>query len=102
MGAVLSARDTRLGRLVAIKIVLPELATSSEAVARFLREARAAAAIRGEHVARILEVALLEDGAPYIAMEHLVGSDLAEVLRNAGALSVADAVDYLLQACEAL
>ena len=61
-------------------MLLPEAKASPNALARFMREARAAAAIRGEHVARVLDVGELEGGAPYIVMEYLEGRDLAATL----------------------
>ena len=72
------------------------------AVARFLREARAAARIEGEHVARVLDVGALDDGAPFMAMEHLSGRDLGAELRARGPLPIDEAVEYVLQACEAV
>jgi serine/threonine-protein kinase len=65
-------------------------------------EARAAAKIRSEHVARVLDVGTLPSGAPYIVMEYLEGRDLATMLEQSGPLPVIQAVDFLLEACEAL
>jgi eukaryotic-like serine/threonine-protein kinase len=67
-----------------------------------MREARASAKLKSEHVARVLDVAELPDGSPYMVMEYLDGSDLSRVIRKRGQLPVDDAVDYLLQACEAI
>ena len=71
-------------------------------VARFLREARAAVRMKGEHVTRVLDVASLPSGLPYIVMEHLEGADLASVVETKGWLPISLAVDYVLQTCEAL
>src|SRR5260370_13007535 len=101
MGYVMAARHVELGHRVAIKILIPELCQREEAVARFLREARAAASLRSEHVARVLDVGKLGDGAPFMVMELLEGRDLARVL-DEGVLPVRDAVDYVLTACEGL
>jgi serine/threonine-protein kinase len=73
-----------------------------EAVARFLRGARDAVQIRGEHVARVTDVGILDSGAPYMVSEYLRGSDLDGVLRVRERLQVPEAVDYVLQAGEAL
>jgi serine/threonine-protein kinase len=73
-----------------------------EAVARFVREARAAAKIKNEHVARVTDVGQQENGAPYMVMEYLEGSDLSRVLLERGPLPFEQAVDFILQACEAL
>jgi serine/threonine-protein kinase len=71
-------------------------------VARFAREARAAAKLQSEHVARVLDVGSLEGGIPYLVMEYLEGEDLARVVATRGALPCVHAVGYLLQASEAL
>jgi len=102
MGVVLAARHLELDEIVAIKLVLPNHAAGEEIVARFVREARAAAKIRGEHVARVTDVGRLENGVPYMVMELLDGEDLEKCVERAGPLSVAHAVDCVLQACEAL
>jgi serine/threonine protein kinase len=103
MGVVLGARHIRLDERVAIKLLLPELASMPPLVARFLREARAAAKVRGEHVVRVHDVDIEpQRRIPYIVMEHLEGENLAEALAHAGVLPVATAVDWVQQACEAL
>jgi len=102
MGMVVSAMHLQLDERVAIKFLLPEALMNAEAVARFGREARAAVKIKSEHVARVTDVGALETGAPYMVMELLRGQDLSQVLRDRGALPIALAVQYVLQACEAL
>ncbi len=102
MGVVLLVHDLALQRDVAIKMLLPEHLTDEEFVARFLREARAAALIHGEHVCRVLEVSQSQSGLPYMVLEWLVGRNLDEVCREEGPLEPGRAVDYVLQACEAV
>ena len=85
MGVVVAATDTQLDRRVAIKFLLPDALANPDIVARFSREARAAAKIHSEHVARIIDVGELETGAPYMVMEYLEGSDLAERIRSSPA-----------------
>ena len=102
MGVVLGAVDVSLGRPVAIKFLSPSKSRKESAIARFHREARAAAALQSEHVARVFEVGTLPNGAPFIVMEHLRGADLSQVLLGRGALTIEEACDYILQACEAL
>jgi eukaryotic-like serine/threonine-protein kinase len=102
MGMVVSATHLHLEERVAIKFLLPEALQNPEAVARFGREARAAVKIRGEHVARVIDVGAFDNGAPYMVMEHLDGRDLAALLIERGPLAPSDAVDAVLQACEAL
>lgn len=102
MGVVVAARHAQLGTRVALKFLLPQAAKDADTVTRFLREAHAAARITSEHVARIIDVGTLDGGAPYLVMEYLQGRDLDAVLEERGALPVSEAVDYLLQAMEAL
>jgi len=102
MGVVVAARDRLLDRTVAIKFLLPKLAGSDTAVQRFTREARAATRITSEHVVRLLEIEKLPDGTPFFVMEYLEGDDLRAVLRERGVLSPSLAVDYVLQAAQAV
>jgi serine/threonine-protein kinase len=102
MGVVLAGHHLHLAKRVAVKLLLPTFACNPEIVARFLREARAASKIRSDHIARVLDVATLDDGAPYIVMELLEGEDVARLLERSPRLEVAQAVDYVLEACVAL
>src|SRR5262245_34426466 len=94
MGVVVAAKQLQLGERVAIKYLLPQALAHEEVVARFLREGRAAARFRGEHVARVYDVGTLADGAPYLVMEYLDGRDLGALLRERGALPYKTAVAY--------
>jgi serine/threonine-protein kinase len=102
MGIVVAARHLRLGQEVAIKFPVARLSLRSDVVARLVREGRAAMAIRSEHVARVHDVGTLDGGEPYLVMEYLVGHDLGEILAGSGPLPIATAVEYILQATEAL
>jgi eukaryotic-like serine/threonine-protein kinase len=102
MGAVVAATHLGLDQTVAIKFLLAHLVENQEVVARFLREARAMVRLRSEHAARVSDVGTLEDGTPYMVMEYLEGSDLAAILTSARSFSVERAVEYVLQACDAL
>ena len=102
MGIVVAVRHIELGELFAMKFLLPEALAHPDAVERFLREARASARLKGEHVVRVQDVGRLPDGMPYMVMEHLAGSDLKHVLAQRGPLPVPEALTYVLQACEAL
>ncbi len=102
MGYVVAAHHLKLDQRVALKFLKPEALKHPHVVQRFAREARAAAKIRGEHVARVIDVGDLPSGAPYIVMEHLDGEDLAHRLHQRGPLPVAEAVGYMLEVCEAL
>ena len=101
MGVVLAAMHLQLNQRVAVKVMRKE-EINEEAVERFLREARALVRLRGEHVTRVLDVGEDERGVPFMVMEYLEGSDLSNVVDQRGALAVKDAVEYLLQACEAI
>jgi serine/threonine-protein kinase len=102
MGVVVSAHHTQLDTMVAIKLLWSSMLADEEALRRFAREARAAARIGGEHIARVLDVGTLENEAPYMVMEFLDGVDLASWLKTQGALPIEQAVDFLLQACVAV
>jgi serine/threonine-protein kinase len=71
-------------------------------VERFSREARAAVRLKSDHVARVLDVGTLDFGSPYMVMEYLDGSDLGELVESQGPLPAYAAVDYVLQACDAV
>jgi len=102
MGIVLSATHLELDAPVAIKVVRDDFAANEAVVSRLLFEARAVARMQSVHVVRVLDVARLENGAPYIVMEKLRGGDMAALLEQRAALPMAEAVGYLLQACEGL
>ncbi len=102
MGVVVAAHHLHLDEKVAIKFLVKEALGNAEAVARFSREARAAVKIKSEHVVRVSDVGTLDNGAPYMVMEYLEGGDLGEWLRLYGVLPVELAVEFVLQACEAV
>lgn len=102
MGYVLAAMHEQLQQRVAIKFLSAEQEGNPDAAARFMREARAAVRIQNEHVARVIDVAELSDGSPYMVMEFLSGTDLSDELQAQGRFAVSTAVDYVLQACEAV
>src|SRR5512132_2560303 len=102
MGIVVAATHLALGQLVALKFLLANRNVGQEQLERFTREGRAAALLKSAHVTRILDVGRLDDGAPYTVMEYLEGRDLKAVLAEGGPLPIVDAVEYVLQACEAI
>jgi eukaryotic-like serine/threonine-protein kinase len=77
MGAVYSAEHTLIGRVAAVKLLLPELSQNQEIVTRFFNEARAATAIRHPGIVEIYDFGYHSDGAAYIVMEYLQGEPLA-------------------------
>ncbi len=102
MGVVLQARNQRTEQLVAIKLLLPDARKMPDVVVRFEREARAAARIQGSHVVRVYDVDSLPDGSPMMVMELLQGWDLGQELLARGPLPYPEAVEFMLQACEAI
>jgi len=104
-GIVVKAKHLTLEQSVAIKILTKgdgNEADYAEDAARFRREAKAIARLRGEHVVRILDVDALPEGAPYIVMEHLEGQTLHHVTYTRGPLAIEEAVDYAIQILAAL
>jgi eukaryotic-like serine/threonine-protein kinase len=102
MGVVVAAQHIALDQKVAIKFLLPEVLGNEEAVGRFMREAQAAVRIKSEHVARVIDVGTLDNGAPYMVMEYLEGGDLGAWLEQKGPLPFDQAVEFILQASEAI
>jgi serine/threonine-protein kinase len=102
MGVVYAAEHLVLKQRVAVKVLLPRAAASEAVVERFAREARAAAKINSEHVARVLDAGSTANGAPFLVMEFLEGCDLEELLALQKTLPVGEVVDYVVQALEGL
>ncbi|HEY7425271.1 MAG TPA: serine/threonine-protein kinase, partial [Gemmataceae bacterium] len=101
MGVVLRARDTKLQRVVALKVLAAPLAASGSARQRFAREARAAAAVRDDHVIDIY--AVCDDGPlPYLVMEFIDGCTLETLLRKGGPLEVQQILRIGIQAASGL
>jgi serine/threonine protein kinase len=101
MGVVLKAFDEKLHRVVAVKVMAPQLATSATARRRFVREARAAAAVRDEHVVNIHAV---EDAGPlpYLVVEYISGISLQDRLDRDGPLQVPEILRIGMQAAAGL
>jgi serine/threonine protein kinase len=102
MGVVCEATHLGLDVPVAIKFIRTDLKDDSEFVQRFLNEARRAAALTNEHIARVHDVGRLESGDLYLVMERLEGVGLDAHVREQGPLPQADAVQFVRQVCEGL
>ena len=102
MGVVLKAFDPALNRIVAIKVIAPELATSAAARRRFAREARAAAAVSHDHVVAIHAVAESPGGLPYLVMPYIPGQSLQERIDARGPLDVEAILRVGMQAAAGL
>ena len=82
MGAVYLAEHPRIGRKVAIKVLLRELSANAQAVTRFFNEARASSEIRNEHIVDVLDFGELANGSSYLVLEFLDGRTLTQLLRE--------------------
>jgi serine/threonine-protein kinase len=102
MGFVVQATHLQLEERVALKFLHRSAMERPEIVSRFAQEARSAVKLKSEYVARVLDVGAIPDGSPFIIMEYLEGKDLAHFIDEHGPLPVADAVQYVVQACEGL
>ncbi len=100
MGEVYLARDTTLGREVALKVLPAEMSADATARARLLNEARTASSLNHPHICTVFEVGEAE-GRAYIAMEHIEGKPLAQLVPEGG-LAVDAAVRYGAQVADAL
>jgi serine/threonine-protein kinase len=102
MGIVCRATHLGLETPVAIKLIRPDYKDDLEFVRRFLNEARRAAALKSDRIARVHDVGQLDSGEPYLVMEYLEGIELEQYLLLHGPLAPIDAVNVVLQICEGL
>ena len=101
MAAVLRARDTQLDRFVALKILPPEMASDPENIRRFHQEARSAAKLDHENIARVFFCGE-DQRLHFIAFEFVEGENLRTVLERRGRLPVSEALHYMLQVAAGL
>jgi serine/threonine protein kinase len=103
MGEVYRAQNVSLGRKVAIKLLNKEHTSNEDDVMRFLREARAAAAIRHPNVVDVFDVARDDDGTPFIVQELLAGQDLEQYLgASDGRLPASEALEIMIPVADAV
>lgn len=100
-GMLCKARHRRLGRVVAIKIFPPSAARDRPAVLHFRHEVEAVGRLRHPNIVAVLEAGD-DRGVPFLVMEYDDGSDLSEVVRRRGPLTVAEAIDHIIQAARGL
>ncbi len=101
MGAVFQAHDAEVDRLVALKVIRPELAGSAEILRRFRQELVLARKITHRNVVRIYDLGVA-DGVRFISMEYIEGRELADILRERQKLPPKEAAQIVLQVCHGL
>ena len=101
MGAVYKARDRELNRMVALKVIRPELAGSQAIIDRFKQELLLATQVTHKNVIRIYDLSEAE-GMKFITMEFVQGEDLRSLMQQKQKLSPSEAVEIMLQVCRAL
>src|SRR2546430_1455973 len=101
MGAVYKARDRELDRLVALKVIRPDLARNPAIIQRFKQESILARQITQRNVVRIFDLGEAT-GIKFITMEYVEGQDLHSLLREHKTFAPKDAVEIILQVCRAL
>jgi eukaryotic-like serine/threonine-protein kinase len=102
MGVVFQATNTAIGRKVAIKVLVPDVANREDVKRRFELEARAAAVIGHPGIVDVLDMGETEDGEPFIVMELLEGASLRTLLRTLGTMSAAQATAVIAPLLDAL
>jgi serine/threonine-protein kinase len=104
MATIYEALDTRLDRKVAVKIMHPHLAQDEQFVERFIREAKASAALSHPNIVSVQDQGWNQNGSPavFLVMELVEGHTLREYLNEQGALTVADGIKFLLPVLSAL
>ena len=102
MGVVYRCRHTIIGKLVAMKVLRPELARNEEVTERFLNEARSASSIGNAHIIDISDFGRLSDGATYFVMEYLDGTSLAEIASLRDTIALDRVANIMLQLADGL
>ncbi|WP_437594198.1 serine/threonine protein kinase [Sorangium sp. So ce1000] len=102
MGAVFEGENVRIRRRVAIKLLHANISSQAESVARFEREAQAAARIGSDHICEVLDLGVLPDGTRYMVMEYLEGETLGAKIERMGRLGPEITVPIMVQVLEAL
>jgi len=102
MGGIFEARQLRLDKRVAIKVLARELAANGEALLRFHREAEITSQLGHPHIINVFDFGTTDNGQPYLVMEYLEGEDLAYKLQRKSALSLTATVRIIKQVASAL
>ena len=102
MGLVYKAKHTLMKRLVAIKIMLPQLIASVSALKRFKQEAQAASSLNHPNILTVFDFGVTPDGMPYLVMDYLEGTNLTKLLETNQHLPLDVAVDIFIQTASGL
>ena len=102
MGSVFEGRHVRIGRRVALKFLHRDHNDEPEILARFMREAQAAAAIGSEYIIEVTDIGETDEGKPYLVMEYLEGEDLDSTLEREIRVAPARVANLVYQACRAV
>ncbi len=102
MGLVYQARHAVLNKLLAVKVLRPDVSKDEEIITRFRQEAQSASAIGNEHIINISDFGTLQDGSTYFVMEFLDGMDLTTAIEQVQPMPAARAVHITRQLCLAL
>jgi serine/threonine protein kinase len=102
MGSVYSARQTAIGRTVALKLLKSNLIQEEEKVARFRNEARVLSGLAHPNIVGIHAVGVAETGQPYMAMDIVKGDTISDIIRTKGPFKADEAIHICIQICDAL
>src|SRR5215467_15561662 len=102
IGPVYEGVQTRLNKRIAVKVMARELAASTEALARFRREAEVTSQLGHPHIVQVFDFGTAPGGEPYLVMEFLEGEDLEQRLRRVGRIAPAAAAHIVKQIAAAL
>jgi serine/threonine protein kinase len=102
MGVVYRARHALMDRIVAIKMLQGQLISDSLSVKRFHQESKAASRINHRHVITVYDFGISPQGLPYIVMDYLEGTSLADIIKTDGQVGVDRTIKIIGQACDAL
>ncbi len=102
MGSVYKVRHTRMGKVMALKVLRSDLGKQRSAVERFQQEAQLVARLSSQNTISVFDFGEADDGALYLAMEYLPGQDLSQLLRVEGAFPEARVAEIGIQVCRSL
>lgn len=102
MSTVYKAKQTYMERIVALKLLHPQLVSDPTSVQRFSQEAKAAASLSHPNIITVYDFGITSTGEAYLAMDYLVGSSLSAILDMSGPIPEAEALDMFRQICRGL